>query len=165
LRIGEELRHALAWILERGDIRDPALAERPVTVTEVRVSPDLRNATVFVVPLGGGDTAVTDVLDGFKRVKSFLRHELARKVKLRYVPDLSFAVDDTFDAADRIEEILHSPDVARDLARYADQGAEPDAEQDPDRNAPEAGAPEAGAPNGDTPDGDDDSNHGRSHGA
>ncbi|MBB4264504.1 30S ribosome-binding factor RbfA [Roseospira visakhapatnamensis] len=117
LRVGEELRHALAWTLERGDIRDPALAGRPVTVTEVRVSPDLRNATVYVVPLGGGDMAEAEVLAGFKRVKSFLRHELAHKVNLRHVPDLTFAVDETFDTADRIEAILHRPDVARDLDR------------------------------------------------
>lgn len=129
LRVGEELRHALAWTLERGDIRDPALAGRPVTVTEVRVSPDLRNATVYVVPLGGGEAAEAETLEGFKRVKPFLRHELARRVKLRHVPDLSFALDDTFDAADRIDALLHSPDVARDL----------DHERDGDTETPESG--------------------------
>ena len=129
LRVGEELRHALAWILERGDIRDPALAGRPVTVTEVRVSPDLRNATVYVVPLGGGETAEAETLDGFKRVRAYLRHELAHRVHLKYVPDLSFALDDTFDAADRIDAILHSPDVARDL----------DQERDGDADDPDSG--------------------------
>jgi ribosome-binding factor A len=89
LRVGEELRHMIASILERGDIRDGDVAGRPVTVTEVTVSPDLRNATVFVVPLGGGDVA--SLLAGLKRAKPFLRHELARKVQLRLVPDLAFA--------------------------------------------------------------------------
>jgi ribosome-binding factor A len=115
LRVGEELRHALAWTLEEGNIRDPALAATPVTITEVRVSPDLRNATVFCMPLGGGATAEADVLDGLRRVRPFLRHALAARVRLRYVPDLVFATDTSFDAADRIEAILHSPEVARDI--------------------------------------------------
>jgi len=115
LRVGEELRHALAWILEKGDIRDPALASRAVTVTEVQVSPDLRNATVFVVPLGGGEDAEAETLEGLRRVKPFLRHELARRITLRHVPDLGFELDTSFDTADRIEALLHRPDVARDL--------------------------------------------------
>lgn len=113
LRVGEELRHAIATILERGDIRDPDVAGRPVTVTEVTVSPDLRNATVFVVPLGGGD--VGSLLAGLKRVRPYLRHEVARTVQLRLVPDFSFRADTTFDNAGRIEALLHSPEVARDL--------------------------------------------------
>jgi ribosome-binding factor A len=113
LRVGEELRHTIANILERGDIRDPDVAGRPVTVTEVSVSPDLRNATVFIVPLGGGDSAT--LLAGLKRVRPYLRHEVAKMVQLRMVPDLSFSADVTFDNASRIEAILHSPDVLRDL--------------------------------------------------
>lgn len=116
LRVGEELRHALAWTLEEGNIRDPALAQHAVTVTEVSVSPDLRNATVFVVPLGGGQQAQADVLAGLTRVKPFLRHRIADRVRLRYVPDLTFAADSSFDTADRIETLLHSPEVARDLS-------------------------------------------------
>jgi ribosome-binding factor A len=113
LRVGEELRHAIANILERGDIRDPDVAGRPVTVTEVSVSPDLRAATVFVIPLGGGDSA--SLLAGLKRVRPYLRHEVARMVQLRLVPDLSFAADTTFDAASRIEALLLSPEVRRDV--------------------------------------------------
>ncbi|WP_299442167.1 30S ribosome-binding factor RbfA [uncultured Rhodospira sp.] len=131
LRVGEELRHALAWTLEEGNIREPALAGTPVTITEVRVSPDLRNATVFCMPLGGGEAAEAEVLEGLRRVKPFLRHEVASRVRLRYVPDLSFATDTSFDTADRIEAILHSPEVARDVdpgRGRADRTGEDDAD-------------------------------------
>ncbi|RAU21920.1 ribosome-binding factor A [Paramagnetospirillum kuznetsovii] len=113
LRVGEELRHAIANVIERGEFRDPDLQGRPITVTEVRVSPDLRNATVFVVPLGGGDS--TPILAGLKRAKSFLRHEISRSVQLRAVPDLAFQPDTSFDEASRIEDILRSPVVRRDI--------------------------------------------------
>ena len=113
LRVGEELRHVIARILERGEIRDPDVAGRPVTVTEVTVSPDLRQATVFVIPLGGGDA--TTLLTGLKRVAPFLRHEVARQVQLRVAPEFSFQADRSFDQAERIEQILNSPDVRRDL--------------------------------------------------
>jgi ribosome-binding factor A len=113
LRVGEELRHAIANVIERGEFRDPDLQGRGITVTEVRVSPDLRNATVFVVPLGGGDP--TPILAGLKRAKAFLRHELSRAVQLRAVPDLWFQPDTTFDEASRIEDILRSPVVRRDI--------------------------------------------------
>ncbi len=113
LRVGEELRHALAWALERGDLRDPALAHTPVTVTEVRVSPDLRNATAFIVPLGGGDAG--EVLAALRRARAYLRKRVADNVQLKYVPDLGFQEDDSFDAASRIDELLHDPRVAQDL--------------------------------------------------
>lgn len=113
LRVGEELRHAIARILERGEIRDPDVAGRTVTVTEVTVSPDLRAATVFVVPLGGGETA--PLLAGLKRVAPFLRRAVAHEVKLRVVPEFSFQADTSFDEAERIERILRSPAVRRDL--------------------------------------------------
>lgn len=130
LRVGEELRHTIANILERGDIRDPDVAGRPVTVTEVMVSPDLRNATVFVIPLGGGDSV--SLLAGLKRVRPYLRHEVAKMVQLRMVPDLAFAADTTFDNASRIEEILHSPDVRRDVvAPRSNEGDFDDAEDHP----------------------------------
>ena len=121
LRVGEELRHVIASVLERGDIRDADVAGRPITITGVKVSPDLRNATVFVVPLGGGDPA--PVLAGLKRVRSYLRHELAKAVQLRVVPDLSFAADVSFDAAERIEALLRSPEVRQDLEDRDDDGA------------------------------------------
>lgn len=113
LRVGEELRHIIANIIERGDIRDPDLQGRAITVTEVRISPDLKNATVFVVPLGGGDC--TPILTGLKRAKPFLRHEIARQVDLRAVPNLSFEPDVSFDEASKIDALLRSPAVRRDL--------------------------------------------------
>ncbi len=114
LRVGEELRHALAEVLGRGDLRDPALATRSITVSEVRTSPDLRNATAFVIPLGGGDD--TEVLAALRRAAPFLRSQIAKAVRLRVVPNLSFQRDESFDAAQRIDDILHHPDVVRDLS-------------------------------------------------
>ncbi|MGE5548309.1 MAG: 30S ribosome-binding factor RbfA [Solirubrobacterales bacterium] len=119
LRVGEELRHIIAAVIERGDFRDPDLAGRAITVTEVRVSPDLRNATVFVMPLGGGDVA--GVLSGLKRARAYLRHELARSVDLRTVPDLRFEADTSFDEASRIDALLRSPEVRRDIQPHADE--------------------------------------------
>lgn len=118
LRVGEELRHIIASIIERGDIRDPDLAGRAITVTEVRISPDLKNATVFVVPLGGGDVAA--VIKGLKRARSFIRHEVARQVDLRVAPDLFFEPDTSFDEASKIDALLRSPVVARDLEAGGD---------------------------------------------
>ena len=115
LRVGEELRHIIAHVIERGDFRDPDLVGRAITVTEVRVSPDLTNATVFLIPLGGGDP--TPIIQGLKRAKAFLRHEIGRQVKLRVVPNLHFEADASFDEASRIESLLRLPQVARDLSR------------------------------------------------
>ncbi len=113
LRVGEELRHALAHILERGELRDPALAGMTVTVTEVRVSPDLKNATAFVVPLGGAglDAAVA----ALNHAAGFLRGQLAGQLELRHLPRIAFAADDSFDQAGRVREILDRPRVRRDL--------------------------------------------------
>lgn len=113
LRVGEELRHVIANIIERGDIRDPDLQGRAITVTEVRISPDLKNATVFVVPLGGGE--VDGVLKGLKRAAPFLRHEIAQRVELRAVPNLSFEPDTSFDEGAKIDALLRSAEVRRDL--------------------------------------------------
>ncbi len=120
LRVGETLRHALADILERETFQDPALADVTLTVTEVESSPDLKQATVFITRLGGGDMA--DILEGLGRVKSFLRRETGRRVRLRHVPDLTFKADTTFDQADAIESLLHRPGVARDLQPGDDDG-------------------------------------------
>jgi ribosome-binding factor A len=114
LRVGEELRHALAWILERGDIREPIFAELPITVTEVRLSPDLRNATIFVMPLGG--KRIPEVLEALRKVKGYLRHEMLKKVEMRVAPNLFFEADTSFDEASHIDQLLHSPEVLRDLA-------------------------------------------------
>lgn len=109
LRVGEELRHALAWLLERGEVHDPGLAGTTITVTEVRVSPDLRNATAFIVPLGGGD--VPAILESLTRARPFLRRSIAKTVRLRRVPDLTFAADESFDTASRIDALLRQAGV------------------------------------------------------
>lgn len=126
LRVGEELRHALAHILERDEVRDPALSGRPITVTEVRISPDLRQATVFVVPLGGGRE--NEVLAALARARGFLRRRIADSVRLRYVPDLTFRIDQSFDEAERIARALRDPAVARDLGADEAQAAQPSGE-------------------------------------
>lgn len=113
LRVGEELRHALAWIIERDELRDAVLSGRAVTVTEVRISPDLRQATVFVMPLGG--SAQDTVLAALTRARGFLRRRIADNVKLKYVPELTFRIDRSFEEADRIARMLRQPDVVRDL--------------------------------------------------
>lgn len=124
LRVGEELRHALAWILERGDLRDPSLAGISVTVTEVRASPDLRMATAFVTPLGGGDAEA--VVAKLNHAKAFLRGKVGGAVRLRRVPQLVFRADPSFDEASRILQLLRDPEVARDLS----DGNEEDSEGD-----------------------------------
>ncbi|MCP4330488.1 MAG: 30S ribosome-binding factor RbfA [Alphaproteobacteria bacterium] len=113
LRVGEELRHVLAQIIGRGIIRDPDLTGVAITVTEVRVSPDLRNATVMVVPLGGDE--MDQMVTALGRAASFLRREVAREITLRNVPALTFQGDASFDAAARIDDLLRRPEIARDL--------------------------------------------------
>ncbi|HWD58765.1 MAG TPA: 30S ribosome-binding factor RbfA [Stellaceae bacterium] len=113
LRVGEELRHALAQLLRPGELHDPALFDANVTVTEVRLSPDLRSATAFVMPLGGANAA--DIITGLKRSAPYLKSQIARLVRLRHVPNLGFELDGAFDAADRISTLLHSEPVERDL--------------------------------------------------
>ena len=125
LKVGEEIRHALAWIIERGELRDPALTGRAITITEVRVSPDLRNATAFVMPLGGGEAET--IVAALRHAKSFLRRLIAQSVKLRHVPDLSFQADDSFDSFNRIDGLLKTPEVARDLEPRDDEEDEGDA--------------------------------------
>jgi ribosome-binding factor A len=114
LRVGEEVRHAMAEILASAHLHDPDLVGQSVTVTEVRMSPDLRNATVFVTPLGGFELA--RVVTGLRRAAPFLRGELARALDLRFVPRLSFEPDLSFDEAARIERLLAERRVRRDLA-------------------------------------------------
>lgn len=123
-RVAEELRQALAETLERGRLRDPDLDGVAITVTELDVSPDLRNATAFIMPLGGRDQ--DKVLAAMRRAAPFLRGEMARAVRLRQVPQLSFQLDNAFDHASHIDEVLHRPEVARDLAEDADGEADDD---------------------------------------
>jgi len=128
LRVGEELRHALSEIFARGDLRDPDLTGRSITVTEVRASPDLRNVTAYVTLLGGVALNARNpeedpndaLLAALARSAPFLRARLAEMVQLRYSPKLFFAIDTSFEAARRIEEVLREPDVARDLAKKPD---------------------------------------------
>jgi ribosome-binding factor A len=115
LRVGEEIRHALAAVLQRGDVPWPPDFEPPnVTVTEVQVSPDLKNAMAFVMPLGG--LRLEETVRALNAVIGFFRHVIAQSVKLRYVPKLTFSPDRSFEYAQRINDILHDPEVAKDLA-------------------------------------------------
>jgi ribosome-binding factor A len=122
LRVGEEVRHALSKVLREGQSRDPFLANASIAVTEVRMSPDLRNATAFVMPLAGANAA--EVLAGLKRGAGFLKGVVAREVMLRNAPGLIFALDDSFDRADRISALLARPEVARDLQSQVPRSAE-----------------------------------------
>jgi ribosome-binding factor A len=122
LRVGEELRHALAQLLRPGELRDPALRDANITVTEVRVSPDLKNATAYVMPLAGANA--DEVMSGLKRSAPYLKAMVAHTVELRQAPNIAFAYDTTFDSAARISELLHSPAVERDLAAPSQNGEE-----------------------------------------
>jgi ribosome-binding factor A len=113
LRVGELVRHALAEMLTRGEVHDPVIESHLVTVPEVRMTADLRLATVYVMPLGGRDAE--EVVAAFERHKKFLRAELAHRINLKFAPDIRFRVDDRFAEAERIEKLLHSPEVKRDL--------------------------------------------------
>ncbi len=113
LRVGEEIRHVLAGIFARTEFRDPELAGVLITVTEVRISPDLKKATAFVTRLGRSDVA--EKLPALRRAAAFLRVQIAHAVKLRVAPDISFQPDTALDYAMHIEDILHRPEVLRDL--------------------------------------------------
>ena len=113
LRVGELVRHALAEMLTRGDVHDPVIETHLITVPEVRMSPDLKLATVYVMPLGGKDE--NEVVAALDRNKRFLRGEIAHRVNLKFAPDIRFRVDERFDEAERIEKLLRTPAVQRDL--------------------------------------------------
>jgi ribosome-binding factor A len=113
LRVGEAVRHALAEVLAHGDVHDPVLEGHMITVPEVRMSPDLRLATIYVIPLGGRDEEA--VVAALERNKRYLRGVIARKVNLKFAPDIRFRLDERFDEAERIEKLLRSPAVKRDL--------------------------------------------------
>jgi len=112
-RVAELIRHALAEVLQRGDIQDPVLGSHVVTVPEVRMSPDLKLATAYVMPLGGQDEA--PVIAALERHRKVLRQEVARRVNLKYAPELRFRRDETFDEAARIDRLLRDERVQRDL--------------------------------------------------
>ena len=120
LRVGELIRHAMAEMLARGDVHDEVIETHLVTVPEVRMSADLRLATIYVMPLGGRDEG--EVLAALDRHKRYLRGEIAHRVNLKFAPEIRFRIDDRFDEAERIDRLLRSPQVARDLADGEDRG-------------------------------------------
>lgn len=113
LRVGEIMRHALAEVLARGEIHDPVLQQHVVTVPEVRMSPDLKIATCFVMPLGGKDQQ--EVIQALARNKRYLRGELAHRTNLKFAPDLRFRIDKSFEEGSRIDRLLESDVVRRDV--------------------------------------------------
>lgn len=119
LRVGELVRHALSDLLAQGSVHDPALEGHIITVPEVRMSPDLKLATIYVMPLGG--RGLEDVVAALDRNKKFLRGEVAHRVNLKFAPDLRFRVDERFDEAERIEKLLRTPAVQKDLKTDSDQ--------------------------------------------
>jgi len=119
--VAEEVRHVLSAVFTRHDIRDPDLVDATITVTEVRISPDLKAATAFVARLGRSDIDV--LLPALKRAAPYLRTQVAHEMRLRIAPTLSFQADTTLEYATKINRLLHRPEVARDLA---DEPAEPD---------------------------------------
>ena len=116
-RVAELVRHALAEVLSRGDLQDDVLTRNVITIPEVRMSPDLKVATAYVMPLGGRDEDA--VLKALDRNKKVLRQEVARRVNLKFAPDLRFLRDETFDEAARIDALLRSERVVRDTAKPA----------------------------------------------
>jgi ribosome-binding factor A len=118
LRVGELVRHALADMLTRGAVHDPVIQSHLITIPEVRMAADLRLATIYVVPFGGRDADA--ILAALERNKRFLRGEIARRINLKFAPDIRFRIDERFDEADRIEKLLRTPAVQRDLDRKSD---------------------------------------------
>ena len=115
LRAGELIRHALAAVLREAELQDPALAKVSVTITEVRMSPDLRHATCFAEPLGGGHAP--EVIEGLNRVAKFLRGRIGREIDLKFTPDLKFRHDESFNAAAQMNKLFDNPLVRRDTGR------------------------------------------------
>jgi ribosome-binding factor A len=113
LRVGELVRHALVEVFIHEYPHDPVLAGHTITFAEVKMTPDMRQATIYVMPLGGKDTV--PVIDALNKNKRWLRGALAKRVEMRYVPDLHFRADERFDEGDRIGRLLRTPEVARDL--------------------------------------------------
>jgi len=114
LRVGEEIKHAISSVLMKGDLPLPLeFRNVPITVSEVRISPDLKNASIFVIPLGGKN--LNEIVNAMNDHKGFFRFALGKAVSLKFVPEIKFLPDTSFDEANKIEQILMSPEVARDL--------------------------------------------------
>ena len=122
LRAGEVIRHAIAEILARGEVHDPVIEGHLITVPEVRMTADLKLATIYVMPLAGRDAK--QVLAALERNKRYLRGEIARRVNLKFAPDIRFRLDERFDEAERIEKLLRTPQVQRDLVPPSDRESE-----------------------------------------
>jgi ribosome-binding factor A len=118
LRVGELIRHAVAEMLSRGEVHDPVIETHLITVPEVRMTADLKLATIYVMPLGGKD--VNEVIEALNNNKRFLRGEIAHRVNLKFAPDIRFRADERFDEAERIEKLLRTPQVRRDIATDGD---------------------------------------------
>src|SRR5271167_310623 len=119
LRVGELVRHAMADMLTRGDVHDPVIQGHLITVPEVRMTADLRLATIYIMPLGGRDKK--DVIDALERNQRYVRGEIARRVNLKFAPEIRFRIDERFDEAERIEKLLRTSAVKRDLAGEKDE--------------------------------------------
>jgi len=119
LRVGELVRHAMAEMLARGDVHDPVIEGHLITVPEVRMTADLRLATIYIMPLAGRDAE--EVVAAFERHKKFLRGEIAHRVNLKFAPDIRFRIDERFAEAERIDKLLRSPAVKRDLEHEDDE--------------------------------------------
>jgi ribosome-binding factor A len=113
LRVGELVRHALSDMLTRGNVHDPVIEKHMITIPEVRVTADLRLATIYVMPMGGRDAE--EVVAAFERHRKYLRAEIAHRINLKFAPDIRFRIDDRFAEAERIDKLLRSPRVKRDL--------------------------------------------------
>jgi len=118
LRVGELIRHELAEMFSRGDIHDPVVEAHMITVPEVRMTADLRLATIYIMPLGGRDEEA--VLEALDRNKRFVRGKIAKRINLKFAPEIRFRVDERFDEAERIEKLLRTPVVRRDLGGEGD---------------------------------------------
>ena len=127
LRVGELVRHALAELLARGEVHDPVIEGHLITVPEVKMTADLRLATIYVMPLGGRDA--DEVVAALERNKRYLRGEIARHINLKFAPEIRFRIDERFDEAERIEKLLRTPAVQRDLTTR-----DPDANDTDDEN-------------------------------
>lgn len=119
LRMGELVRHALAEMFSRGEVHDPVLETHVITIPEVAMTPDLRHATAYVMPLGGKDERA--VIDALNRNKKYMRGVIAKKIQAKFAPDLHFRLDERFDRADEIEKLLKRPEVQRDLHKDEDE--------------------------------------------
>jgi len=143
LRVAELIRHAMAQLLSRGEINDPDLAGLVVTVPSVKMSPDLKLATIYVMPLGGqAQDAIVAVLD---RHKKFLRGEIAHQINLKFAPDIRFKVDESFVNSARIDALLNTPKVAQDLSNGESDAEGSDAEGSEAEPSAPSSAPDEGA--------------------